>query len=206
MRFLSLIALSLMSLQFAAFSKAYGQEAESKEQHQSPGSYVNALLGPAIVTSGGDGTEFVFGGRVGTGIYRDRSGILSLGINVETLSRSQTLSGIKTDARWTVILAEIISRKAWGTGLYLGARLGLGIVNVNIRSRSNGLNLTASNSNFAWGPVVGYEFPLGSHFGLNIDFSWNTMSGGDLNFPRIGKLPYDSMSAVLIQGGVSYYW
>lgn len=167
-------------------------------------SYASALLGAAIGTSSGGSTSFIFSGRVGTGILADRSGILSLGLVAGHTSASRSVGTVTVDGSTTLILAELISRKLFETGLYLGGRFGIGLENVDLKSGA--ADLSSSSTAFAVGPALGYEFPIIPQLAFDFDFSWITVFGSTFTFPGAGSIQTNSSGAALLQGGLTYHW
>jgi hypothetical protein len=170
-----------------------------------PGTYLGLQAGNGFVTSKGGGNFFTFGGRVGTGVYRDHSGILSLGLVMGTLNHDITVSSVNVKQNITVLMSELVTRRMWGTGLYMGGRIGAGLVSADVSAP--GLSISGTGTSLVVGPALGYELPFGeSPMSFGIDCSWLAASGGDLNFPVIGKTHYDSSSAVLLNFGLNFHW
>lgn len=166
--------------------------------------YIAAQFGQAFVTTGTSENYFTYGGRVGTGLFRDNSGIFSLGLSVNTNSQSATLSGVSISARTTPVLAELITREAWGTGLFLGGRVGVGLLSANVTTAS--LNLSGTATSLAVGPALGYEFSITETSNLVLDFSWISIGKGTLTLPTLGSIPYDASSLLVLQAGAVYHW
>ncbi len=135
---------------------------------------------------------------------RDDSGILTLGAWVGSISDENIYSGVTVSERSTGLLAEILSQKAFSTGLYLGARAGFGLVSANVTSGST--DLTATDNGFMWGAVVGYEIPVNEKLGIWLDMSYLTLTSGELEFAGIGTVAYESAQAITLQVGVSSHW
>jgi hypothetical protein len=103
-----------------------------KEEAPPPDSkkfYVGALLGPVVSTTPTAGnTNFTFGGRFGASVAKSSLADFALGLNVNALNSRSSASGVTTDAWLIMIMGEVLSRRAFGTGLYFGGRGGLAYI------------------------------------------------------------------------------
>src|SRR5205814_2017167 len=99
---------------------------------------------------------------------REGFAIMSVGLYVGRLSNSITLSGVKVEDHVTGILLDLTARRAWNTGLYLGYRIGMGLINANV-STSN-TSIDGSSTTLTTGPAVGYEFPFANVENLSLSF------------------------------------
>lgn len=161
-----------------------------------------ATAGPAVTTKGGEGSNFSFGGRLGFLVGRDGSSDASVGVAVATMSESATISGVTADATTTFVALEYVGRNAWDTGLYMGARVGLGLYSADVSAGTNRLSL--SDNVFAFAPVVGFESPLGQgQARLVIDASWVNLSGGTVSAAGVSA-DYGSAAALLLHAGLGF--
>src|SRR6185312_4902566 len=114
-----LFGLFLLSLNAFADEQLQSQTQPAPAQSESAPqreSYAGALLGEAIGTSSGSTNTLVYAGRVGTAIFADRSGQFSLGLVVAHDSVTKSVGTVTASGNDTYILAEILARKAFGTG------------------------------------------------------------------------------------------
>lgn len=194
---------TLAPLLFALLIPA-ASHAEEKEpaQPQNLKGYASALMGDAVVTSGGGSSAFTYSGRAGTSIYQDHSGMLSLGVFASSWSNSETLSGTTVDGRLTSIMGELVTREAFGTGIYFGARAGLALTSATVTA--SGTSASASGTSFAFAPVAGYEFALSKQLRLAADLSWLNRTGLTMAFPNGSSVKLDSAAAMLFQAGLGY--
>lgn len=187
----------LVSLLILVTVHAYADEVD---QPAAGKGFVAALAGPGMVTSGGDGTHLIYGGRVGFTVYPDPRGNGTLGLVIATSTDSETVSGVKVDGRTTFLGAEYVARHAFGSGLYFGGRFGMAINNSNL---SNGVNsLSATDTVFAAAPVIGYEVALTSGASIMLDLAWLGIYGGTFDY-GIDSVEYDGMRLLTIQTGIS---
>lgn len=198
----TVLAVFLMAT--AAHAAEEAPPAQTPQPEPEKNVYIEGFVGEAFLTSsssGGNTNFLTYGGRFGAGVYSDRSGILSLGLAIDTLSNSATVSGVTATAGVTAILPEIIARRMFGTGLYLGGRFGVGITSVSATKSTT--SISASGTSFASGPALGYEIDIIPHLSLGIDLSWITRAGTTLTFPTgVGTLQVDSVSYLMLQGGL----
>jgi hypothetical protein len=146
---------------------------------------------------------FAYSGRFGGDVYAAKDGTIALGLLFGKKATETVGIGTATmKGSTTLVMAEVLGRKLWGTGLYMGARLGLGFYYLELKSPTYPADDTATS--FAFGPVVGYEIPLSEKFKPNLELSFVHLGGGTLSAPGIGDLPYDSTSALLLQGGFMF--
>lgn len=171
-----------------------------------PRNYVEALGGIEIPTTsdGSPSSHFSYAGRVGTGIFSDRGGILSVGLFVGTISNSASVAGVSVDTRLTSLMLEILDRHVFGTGLYFGGRGGVAIESMNFSTATVSLGGTGVSAAFA--PVGGYDFPLTAGLNFGIDASWITIGSGSVAIPASTTIQYPSASALLFYGGFAYHW
>lgn len=168
--------------------------------------YAGALLGSAISTTSGSSNNnvLIYSGRVGTSLIADPSGSLSIGLLVAHDSISQMVGTINVSTNSTPILAEILDRNAFGTGLYYGIRLGIGLENASVSQ--GGASYSASTVAFEFGPVAGYEIPIVSHLNLDLDASWLNSPGTTFDFAGIASVPVGWSSALALQAGLTFHW
>jgi hypothetical protein len=171
--------------------------------------YFSTLIGYGLITSTGSTGFFTGSGRLGTGLGDDDKDVLSIGLYIGhgSISQSVTLTtggvksfGKETDA-FTPILAELITRRAWNTGVYLGARFGLTVISADIPIAG----ISGSGSSFTFGPVIGDEFRLSERINFDFDLSWLSVIGSDLS-TNVGALHFDTVSALFIQAGLTFHW
>lgn len=196
------LALALLSSAILMTAASHADEKESKADPQDLKSYASALVGDAVVTTGGGSSAFTYSGRAGTSIYQDHSGMLSLGVFASSWSNSETLSGTTVDGRLTSIMGELVTREAFGTGIYFGARAGLALTNATVTA--SGTSVSASGTSFAFAPVAGYEFALSKQMTLTADISWLNRTGLSMTFPNGATVNFNSAAAVLFQAGLGY--
>jgi hypothetical protein len=167
--------------------------------------YVNALIGPVFELTGDDkNTYFGISGRFGGDIYRDGSSNLALGLMYgRNGSDKLTVGSVTSTANTSVLMAEILSRKAFDTGLYFGVRVGVGFTNLTIKDSSAEISDTATT--FAYAPVIGYELPIAEKFNVNAELSLITVGGGTLKYGST-ELNFARASALSFQGGVMFDW
>lgn len=161
--------------------------------------FIAGMAGPALVTTPGGGNDFIYGGRIGYTLGQSKDGAGSLGVSVNTVTESETVSGITVDARITVIMAEYVARQAFGTGLYFGGRMGFSMNRANISA--NGNSLSTSDTVFAYAPVVGFEAPLAGSARLMLDASWVNTNGGTFKLAGT-SIPYQRTAFVALQAGI----
>ena len=167
-------------------------------------SYANALLGAAIGTSSGGTNSLIYSGRVGTSLAGSQNGLISLGLVAGHDSSSTTVGTVTSDGSITLLMAELITRRMFGTGLYLGARIGIALLGDTLSTTQ--VSYSASTSSFAIGPTLGYEFPILKNLAFDFDFSWIGVSASTLTFPTVGSVAVNGSSAALLQGGVIFRW
>lgn len=197
MRKLIIIAVMLTSPMLA-------RAEEIKTEAQAKKNYVGALFGPSISTRSGGTTSFAWGGRIGTGLIQEASGIFSLGLYVQSISDSQTVSGIAINTTLTALALELITRRAFGSGLYLGGRFGVGLGSAKVSVGS--ASTSGSSSSFFVGPVLGYEFEASDKVSIGIDASWATVGKATMAFDSGSTIELGSSSAVILNAGVTYHW
>lgn len=186
----------VLLLALASTSVAFADEAATPEKL----SIFAFGIGPAIDTKGGDGSHLSYGGRVGLGIGASDSAIGSLGLAVSTMSSSASAPGVTVDGTSTFLGAEYVARKAWGTGLYFGARAGIGLYSADISA--NGQRLTGSGNVFAFAPVLGFEAPIArSQAILVFDASWLNFTKGNIAVSGT-SIPIDSGQALQLHAGL----
>ncbi len=95
------------------------------------------------------------------------------------------------------------TRRVAGTGLYFGARAGLGVVNLSL---SGALSGAGSASSLAYAPVVGYEIALDPSVSVGVDASLINFAGGTIAVPGVGALAYPSSKAAAVLGGLTLHW
>lgn len=175
-----LVALALLAPTLAL---AYGD----------PQSFLGGFVGPALVTSTGGGSYLTYGGRLGIGLGRSHSAIGSLGAYVGTFQTAQTVSAVTETGQIIPIFLEFVARRAFGSGLYFGARGGVVIESISAQSAST--SVSGSGVSFGFAPVLGYEIELASAVSLGVDLSWLTKMSGSLTLPGIGAFNYDMAQA-----------
>lgn len=166
--------------------------------------YVNAMIGVGWELSGEEKDSFfTYSGRFGGDVYAGKEGSVALGLFFGRRATETTAIGTATlKSSTTLVMAEALGRKIGGSGLYAGARLGLAFYYLQLKSPSYSADDTATS--FAFGPVVGYEIPLAEKFKPNLELSFVHVGSGSLSAPGIGDVPYDSTSALLLQGGFMF--
>lgn len=189
----------LLALATIAAVNAHADEAAKEATHPSKG-FVAGLAGSAFITSTGGGSHFIYGARAGFSLgHSDSGGTGSLGVAVNTLTDSETVSGVKVDSRITFIGAEYVAREAFGTGLYFGGRAGIGINSATVTAGTTTRSL--SDTVFAFAPAIGYEVRLSDKAMLMLDTSWINVSGGSFTVGTT-TAEYDRTAAVAIQAGI----
>lgn len=182
--------------------------AETPKEESAPSDskkfYTGVLLGPVVSTTPTAGnTNFTFGGRFGATVAKSNLAELALGLNVNALNSRSTSGAATSDAWLLMFMGEIISRRAFGTGLYFGGRGGLAYITTSISAGA--LRLSASGATYTVGPVVGYELEILSMLSLVADVSWMAVGGYTLTFPTASVLT-GSRTSFLIQGGVNFHF
>lgn len=177
---------------------------ENQSEEISGKTYVSGLVGLGLITSTGGGNYLTYSGRVGTGVYQDNSGIISLGAFVGSSSSSLTVSGVTVTGSTIALAAEIFSRRLFKTGLYGGARVGVGLSSASVSA--SGVSISGSGTGSYLGPFIGYEFLLGKNFNFSADVSWMTTGATTLTFTGLGSVAVAANSAALLQAGISYVW
>lgn len=158
--------------------------------------YYGGLLGYSVFTSSAGGTP-LYGARAGYGVLRTQTGVFSLGLAMNALFQTAVNGTVTSRETMIQLSAETITREAWGTGLYLGARWGMGI---NSSTLDNGTNTFAgSATRFLVGPVMGYEIPVMDGASIALDVSWITAGGGTITYPGLGTFAFGSSSALNFQ-------
>jgi hypothetical protein len=206
---LFLLALLFASTAFAADQQdtsrpelIQSQEASSAQENRS---YFTLLSGAALSTSSGGGNAFTYGGHVGTGLFDAPHSIFSLGVYVGTASDRAQVESASVNGRYTIIAGELLTRRIFGTGLYVGGRFGLGIVSISYSNPSNG-SYGGNGDSFVASPVLGYELSLARHFDISMEAAWVVLSSSYIMVPNIGAVFYNAISAVTLQGGLTYHW
>ncbi|HTL13085.1 MAG TPA: hypothetical protein VL588_11380 [Bdellovibrionota bacterium] len=168
----------------------FAEGLKNAPEQRSETGFVAAIGGPALITSKGGGSPVNFGARADLRLGNDSMAEGLIGIAVNTMTKSTSI----TSGTITTITAEYLARKAWGTGLYLGARAGLGLNSVTAAGQG------ASDTVFAFAPVIGWELPVGTPV-LLIEASWETSEGGTFTFGGT-PIAYDATQAVLLRAGI----
>lgn len=190
-------------LRAASHPATYDRAVSQSDPAPTGKGFVAALAGPVIVTtpasSSGD-FHLSFGLRAGLPLYRDSIGEGTLGVAFQTLSDSARVSGVEADGQTSFLAVEFFSRRAWDSGLYFGARAGLGFSSIELSSGST--KLRGSATAFAFAPVIGYEIPVARSVSAMIDASWVGILERDMTIgSTTTTLLYSS--GVFIQAGVS---
>jgi hypothetical protein len=170
--------------------------------------YLTLGAGARALTAGGNQTEFALAARYGAGFYHDDSGaLLSLGISVTYAGHTgDTPLGWGTHSV-LALMSDLILRGAFGTRLYLGGRFGLGFTSIS-SGVPGFLEISGSATNFAFSPVIGYEFMLSRGTSLNLDLSWLSVGGGTM-VPTSGSgssRDYDATAGFMLTGGIGFHW
>ncbi|MGZ3695854.1 MAG: hypothetical protein ACXWQO_17315, partial [Bdellovibrionota bacterium] len=162
------------------------------------------LLGDGIGTTAGQSDNFfVWGARAGIDLSDSKSGTFSLGLNFETKNESLRVGSVSAEANMYLYEAEILSRRILGSVIYAGARAGIGVLSVDIKSPN--LNVEGTGVSSVFGPVLGAEVPISKNVNFNLDFYWAHASKGNLDVGST-KYPYLKSSAILLQGGFVFDW
>ncbi len=158
--------------------------------------YFTVLAGPNISTKSSSENRFGYGARLDWAIHRASSGVTVLGVSFST--SSETLA--YNTSRLSLVMAELIGRKLWGTWLFFGSRVGLGLTNV-----SSTLGYYGTTTTFAYAPVFGFEAPF-SHVETGpkfvIDTSWALVSGGKIT----GVSTFGATQGLLLHAGLMLNW
>tara|TARA_R100001086_G_scaffold200856_1_gene117064 strand:- start:10575 stop:11141 length:567 start_codon:yes stop_codon:yes gene_type:complete len=161
---------------------------------------VGALPGAAFFTSGDNDVSFNFGSRIGFGVFRDNSGLLTLGLHTQGIWEKETVGTVDVRSRIFVMSLEIIGRELFGTGLYLGGRFGPAFSRVKIDT------VSGSGVAFGVGPALGYEFRFGdAPLGLCLDFSWLSVTSHDISFSGV-PVTVEASSAIVLSGGLQFHF
>ena len=163
------------------------------------GGYVGALLGVDLPTSSGrkSGTLY-YGARAGGIVHQSENEKLVLGGVFLRGSTSDKVSSATIDQSINIIGAELLGFELWGTPLYMGGRIGLGLLSVDASTPTASLSM--SGTSLVVSPVVGVEIPVGN-VGLDIEGSYYTRTGGTLT-GTLGSMEYNSASGFLLSGGL----
>lgn len=161
--------------------------------------YIGGLVGLGVVTSNGM-TFFTYGARGGYGLFQDKSGIFSLGVYLQSISQTATIGAVTASDLIIGVSGELITRKIFGTGLYVGGRFGVGISSSTITSGSN--TYAGSTNRFLVGPVLGYEIPIVDKLALALDVAWVSIGGGAITLPGLGTFTVNGGSAFTFLGGL----
>lgn len=201
------VGVALIVILMAGSSYAFADEAAASADASTPQkeSYVSALVGAAVSTSAGGGNIFIWSGRIGTTLIAKPQGLLSLGLAIAGDSSGSNVGTVTISTSSTLILAELISRHLFETGLYFGARFGIGLENATVTAGSLG-SFNASATTFPVGPAAGYEFAVAPAFAIDLDISWLASSGVTLVFPGLASIPLPASSAFTFQAGAIYHW
>jgi hypothetical protein len=167
--------------------------------------YVGVLFGNAFGLNEDTKDSLTYGARFGIKIFQSSAMTGSLGLVAGTLSQSETDSGFTVTQTVTAVLLEAIGRQCWGTGFYLGARLGLGTLSLDLDT-GTGVRVGGSDTNFLYGPVVGYEIPLNANTSLSLDANWLSMGEGSINILNLITVQHAALSSLLVQVGVQKHW
>lgn len=153
--------------------------------------YAGILLGPSFVNDN-IGTNFAIGGHIGGKI----SSAFSLGFygtyqslgsgSVSSSDGSLSASGSVSEV---ILAAEPNFWLMGDNGLYIGAKVGIGITSAQLNvSTSNGsASGSGSETNFAGGPAIGYNFMVNPNFGIGGEFNaiFVTTSGSTLDLINV---------------------
>lgn len=149
--------------------------------------YAAGLLGLAIPTQSGTSVRFDYGARAGYQL----TDLVSAGVYVLTNSESVnvTVAGNTTSGSNRFWLYGVEGNYALSdlmNGLYGGVRLGL----ATAKATANGVSATATD--FALGPKVGYDYPLSDSFstGAEADAQFVFGNSTDAIFNVVGQLKY----------------
>lgn len=165
--------------------------------------FVAAQGGLGVVTSTGGGTMFIYGARAGYGLLgNSHVGLLSAGLFGMGFSNSSTVGTVTASGTFYMVGPELLARKAFGTGLYFGARAGLSASTTTISVGS--VSFSGSMLSYVVGPVAGYEIPIMDRAAIILDASWFSVGGGTANFPGLGSFNLSSSSAATFQTGISF--
>ena len=126
-----------------------------------------------------------------------------MGAAVQTLSNSAKTSGITVNSRITTMMLEAVTRRMFGSGLYLGGRFGGSLNSINIASSTT--DLSASAMSLAVAPVIGYEIDVAQAVSLGLDVNWTVIGGTTFKFPTGTKIETTSQGAVMMQGEVIFH-
>lgn len=167
--------------------------------------YAAALMGSTISTTPGSSgnNNFVYSGRLGTDVFSNSSGAFAIGLAVGHDSDTVHLGTVTASGGDTYITTELIGRRLFGSGLYLGGRAGVDLANVTLSASSVSYNSSASA--FLVGPVLGYEFPILQQIAIDIDATWMAEGSSTFNFPTLGSVSVESSSGFVFQGGISFH-
>lgn len=186
--------LALLLVSTAAFAE--------EPQPASPEKGFSAVMaGPSFATIAGGGTYFSYGVRVGFTVLPHPSALGTLGLAFTTMSKTATVGTLSSTGRITFLGAEYVARNAWGTGLYFGARAGLGLNGISVTGGTT--TLSGSDTVFAFAPVAGFEARLSEKAFLLIDAEWLNVGGGTFALGG-SSLPYVSTSFVGLHAGFGF--
>ncbi len=169
-----------------------------------PRSYISALAGPAFGVLTVTGSHLSLGGRIGTGIGPETWAAPSIGIMVETLADSARVSGVTVDGRSTTVLGELLCRRVGGSGLYFGARAGVDISTLTVSSASS--IVPGNGTAFTYGPVMGYEFALGSAVSFDVDLTWVSVASHTVTFTTGSAVDIDYSQYITSLAGLSLHF
>lgn len=193
-----LLCVILISAAVSAVSRAEAQEQEGAPENRG---FVSLLAGPIIITSEGGGTHLAYGARLGFILGRSNLAEGSLGLAISRFADKDTVEGLDFDTSVTFIAAEYVARYAFGTGLYFGARAGLGIGSIEISA--DGDSIDAADTSFTYAPVLGYEVKFSDQVNLVFDAAWINMGSGTYNFEGV-KVDHDGGAGVTLKAGVAF--
>lgn len=176
------------------------------EGDSNPPRYFAVLAGPAITTNSANAgdTHFTFGGHAGYSFLTSAIGSPSIGVHAQFMSDSERTSSAYIESSITTIMAELTSRRLFGSGLYMGGRFGIGLLSLSL----SGISLSASTSTavFAVAPVLGYEQNITENVAIALDFSWQVVGSGTFKFSSGTSLTADPMGMALLQGGIAFHF
>ncbi len=125
--------------------------------------------------------------RMGVSLFNTTKGLLSLGIY-----KGSGLIG-----------TELSYRRILNTGIYLGSRIGLGIV---AASHASLRGIQAVGTAFAWSPFVGYGFPLNDSFKILTEASLLSIESATLKHNEKPLAIAPAQAYPIFQVGFAYLW
>lgn len=167
------------------------------------GNFVSGTAGTVSVTGGDGGTYFGYGFRAGFEAFRDRGGIVSLGVSLVSATKDSTVSGTDVSETVTAIMVELLGRRLFGSGLFVGGRVGVGIVTVGLTKSSTNTQISSgSDTDLAVGPVAGYEFRVAEHVSIPLELSFISIGQGTTS----NHIDFNAVSALIVQTGLVIHW